>query len=85
MQIRAYRESDEEDVVTLWRICGLTRPWNDPHKDIARKLEVQRDLFLVGELEGRLVATVMAGFEGHRLWVNYLAVSPDFRGRGHGR
>jgi ribosomal protein S18 acetylase RimI-like enzyme len=84
MQIRSYRVSDEEAVVTLWRACGLTRPWNDPYKDIARKLEVQRDLFLVGELEGRLVATVMAGFDGHRGWVNYLAVSPDCRGRGHG-
>jgi ribosomal protein S18 acetylase RimI-like enzyme len=84
MQIRPYLDSDEESVVTLWQTCGLTRPWNDPHKDIARKLEVQRELFLVGEREGRLMATVMAGFEGHRGWVNYLAVSPDFRGRGHG-
>ena len=84
MQIRAYRNSDEEGVVALWHTCGLTRPWNDPHKDIARKLTVQRDLFLVGELESRLMATVMAGFEGHRGWVNYLAVSPDFRGCGFG-
>jgi hypothetical protein len=30
MQIRAYRESDEEDVVALWHTCGLTRPSNAP-------------------------------------------------------
>jgi ribosomal protein S18 acetylase RimI-like enzyme len=84
MQIRSYRESDEDDVVALWHACGLTRAWNDPHKDIARKLTVQRELFLVGEVEGKLVATVMAGFEGHRGWVNYLAVAPLLRGRGHG-
>ena len=84
MQIRAYLESDEEAVVALWLACGLTRSWNDPHKDIARKLTVQRDLFLVGELEGRLVSSVMAGFEGHRGWVYYLAVSPQYRGRGYG-
>jgi ribosomal protein S18 acetylase RimI-like enzyme len=84
MQIRAFRESDEEDVVALWHSCGLTRPWNDPRKDIARKLTVQPELFLVGELEGKLMASVMAGFEGHRGWVNYLAVAPDARGRGHG-
>jgi ribosomal protein S18 acetylase RimI-like enzyme len=84
MQIRPYRESDQEEVVALWRSCGLTRSWNDPYKDIARKLTVQRDLFLVGELDGRLIATVMAGFDGHRGWVNYLAVAEDCRGRGQG-
>ena len=66
LQIRAYRESDQDAVVALWRECGLVRPWNDPAKDIHRKLRVQRDLFLVGTLDGRLVATVMAGYEGHR-------------------
>jgi ribosomal protein S18 acetylase RimI-like enzyme len=84
MQIRPYREQDEDAVVALWQACGLTRPWNDPHKDIARKLTVQRELFLVGEMGGRLVATVMAGFDGHRGWVNYLAVAPELRGRGIG-
>src|SRR4051812_1593614 len=84
MQIRPYREPDEEAVVALWRACGLTRPWNDPHKDIARKLMVQRELFLVGEAGGQVIATAMAGFEGHRGWVNYLAVAPAWRGRGYG-
>lgn len=84
MQIRAYREPDEAQVVALWQACGLTRPWNDPYKDIARKLSVQRELFLVGEVDGAVVATVMAGFEGHRGWVNYLAVAPALQGRGYG-
>jgi ribosomal protein S18 acetylase RimI-like enzyme len=84
MQIRAYRESDEDAVVALWHDCGLTRPWNDPRKDIARKLTVQRELFLVGEVDANVMACVMAGFEGHRGWVNYLAVAPGMRGRGHG-
>jgi ribosomal protein S18 acetylase RimI-like enzyme len=82
MHIRSYREPDENAVVALWQTCGLTRPWNDPRKDIARKLTVQRELFLVGECDGQVVATLMAGFEGHRGWVNYLAVSPELRGRG---
>lgn len=84
MHIRPYRESDETHVVALWHACGLTRPWNDPHKDIARKLTVQRELFLVGEVDDTIVASVMAGFEGHRGWVNYLAVAPEMRGRGYG-
>ena len=85
LQIRAYRESDQDAVVALRRECGLVRPWNDPVKDIHRKLCVQRDLFLVGTLDGRLVATVMAGYEGHRGWINYLAVAGECRERGFGR
>ena len=85
MNIRAFLPSDENTVVALWEACGLVRPWNDPHKDIARKLNVQPELFLVG-LEGeRVVGTVMVGYEGHRGWINYLAVSPDHQGRGLGR
>ncbi len=87
MQIRAFEEGDTEEVVALWRLCGLTRPWNDPRRDIARKLQVQRELFLVGveEGNGEVIASIMAGYEGHRGWVNYLAVHPDARGAGHGR
>lgn len=85
MHTRAFVESDTEVVIDLWQTCGLTRPWNEPRKDIARKLLVQRELFLVGEVGGSVVATAMAGYDGHRGWVNYLAVHPETRGAGHGR
>ena len=85
IEVRAYREADQDDVVNLWRECELVKPWNDPTKDIRRKLDVQRDLFLVGLLDGKLVATVIAGYEGHRGWINYLAVSKECREMGFGR
>ena len=85
LQIRPYQESDEDAVVDLWRDCGLVVPWNDPHKDIRRKLSVQRDMFLVGLVDDRVVAAVMAGYEGHRGWINYLAVSPNCQMQGLGR
>ena len=85
MEIRPYRESDQDVVVALWRECGLVKPWNDPVKDIHRKMGIQRDLFLVGSMNGRLVATAMVGYEGHRGWINYLAVAADCRNRGFGR
>jgi ribosomal protein S18 acetylase RimI-like enzyme len=85
LEIRPFRAVDEPLIVALWEQCGLIRPWNDPRKDIARKLSVQPELFLVGTEHERLVATVMAGYEGHRGWVNYLAVAPAFRGKGYGR
>ena len=85
MRIRAYRSADEAAVVRLWTECGLTRSWNDPRKDIARKLTVQPELFLVGELDGAIVASAMAGYDGHRGWVNYLAVAERCRRRGLAR
>jgi len=83
--IRPFREADQEAVVDLWSRCGLVRPWNDPRKDIARKSCVQPELFLVAERREALIGTVMAGYEGHRGWINYLAVDPAVRRRGIGR
>lgn len=85
MIIRAFQPIDRAAVIALWEQCKLTRPWNDPHKDIARKLAVQPELFLVGVTDGAVMASVMAGYEGHRGWMNYLAVAPRHRGRGFGR
>lgn len=85
MEIRAFREADRQAVIALWQACCLTRPWNDPDKDIDRKLTTQAELFLVGELDGRVIATAMAGFDGHRGSVYYLAVDPDHQHQGYGR
>ncbi|MGO4812961.1 GNAT family acetyltransferase [Cupriavidus sp. 2MCAB6] len=85
MQIRPYLAADEAAIIDLWQTCGLTRPWNDPKKDIARKLTEQPELFLVGEVDGQPVASAMVGFDGHRGWVYYLAVHPDYQRRDHGR
>ena len=85
MQIRPYTPADETAVIALWQRCELTRPWNDPRKDIERKLTVHPELFVVGERQGQIVATAMAGFDGHRGWINYLAVSPEVQKQGLGR
>ena len=85
MRIRAFQPADEAAVVALWTECGLTRPWNDPHKDIARKLTEQPDLFLVGAIGDEVVASAMVGFDGHRGWVYYLAVAERHRKRSYGR
>lgn len=85
MDIRPFITTDRTAVIELWHRCGLTRPWNDPAKDIDRKLDVQAEMFLVGSVDGRLVGSVMAGYDGHRGWINYLAVCPSVRDRGYGR
>ncbi|MET0295921.1 MAG: GNAT family acetyltransferase [Microbacterium sp.] len=85
VQIRAFEARDTDAVVALWQASGLTRPWNDPRKDIARKLAVQPELFLVAVDAGSVVGSVMAGYDGHRGWLYYLAAAPDRRGEGIGR
>jgi len=83
--VRQFQPQDEDAVVSLWKKCELVRPSNDPHKDIGRKLRVRPDLFLVGVLDGKIVASVMAGYEGHRGWLNYLAVDPASQRGGLGK
>ena len=85
MRIRPYANADLAQVVALWQACDLTRPWNDPVKDIARKQGVRPEWFLVGELDGAVIASAMFGYDGHRGWINYLAVAPGHRARGHAR
>ncbi|MBI5118443.1 GNAT family acetyltransferase [Candidatus Poribacteria bacterium] len=82
MEIRPFDLRDEEAVVQLWTVCGLVVPWNNPHRDIQRKLKVQADIFLVGCLGGKVIASVMAGYDGHRGWINYLAVHPHHQRAG---
>jgi ribosomal protein S18 acetylase RimI-like enzyme len=85
LDIRAYQDKDEADVIDLWHRCNLLVPWNNPKSDIRRKARVNPELFLVGVIRHRVVSTAMGGYEGHRGWINYLAVAPDCRRRGFGK
>ena len=79
MEIRKFDLKDENAVVELWQKCDLLRPQNDPHADIARKMKVYPELFLVGVEKGKIIASAMGGYDGHRGWVNYLAVDPAYQ------
>lgn len=85
MNIRQFTLADTHDVIVLWDVCGLTRPWNSPQLDIARKVAQNDDGFIVGEQDGVVIASVMFGYDGHRGSVNYLAVHPDWQGKQLGR
>ncbi len=84
MFVRPFRREDETQVIKLWECCGLVRPVNDPRRDIARKLAHSPELFLVGTIDDEILATAMAGYDGHRGWINYLAVTPERRNAGFG-
>ncbi len=83
--IRSFEDPDETAVIQLWRDCGLVTPANDPQLDIQRKKRIQPELFLVAVDGDQIIGTVMAGYEGHRGWVNYLAVSPERQKSGLGK
>ena len=85
MNIRPFNTSDTEAVIKLWHDCGLVRSWNNPHLDIERKLAVNPQWFVVGEVDSEMVASAMFGYEGHRGWVNYLAVSPQHQRQGYAK
>ena len=85
LQIRSFTAGDTDAVIEVWRRSGLLHPDNDPRKDIARKLKVRPDQFLVGTVGGTVVATIMIGYDGHRGWIYYLGVLPEHQRRGHAR
>ena len=82
--VRSYRKKDEKQVIQLWKTSNLIIPKNNPLRDIDEKIRFQPDLFLVGLLDKKLIGTIMVGYEGHRGWINYLAIHQEFRGKGFG-
>ncbi len=85
MIFREMQDGDVEAVAALWRDCGLTRAWNDPYKDIAFARASETSAILVGETHGRIAGSVMAGHDGHRGVLYYVAVEPALQGKGFGK
>ncbi|MCF9033554.1 GNAT family acetyltransferase [Acinetobacter nectaris] len=80
--IRPIENKDIDTVVELWEICNITRPWNHPETDIFRKMNQRDELFLVAEKDNRVIASIMGGYDGHRGWIHYLAVQPEYQRLG---
>lgn len=85
LTFRPAEDRDVDAVVELWTRAGLTRPHNDPRRDIAFARSAPSSDVLVGADGNRIVASVMVGHDGHRGTVYYVSVDPDCRGLGHGR
>jgi len=84
VEICELREAEIEAAVALWDEAGLLRPWNDPRADIRLALAGPASTVLAGRIDGRLVATAMVGWDGHRGWIYYVAVAKAERRRGYG-
>jgi ribosomal protein S18 acetylase RimI-like enzyme len=83
--IQPISDADLEAVITLWNAAGVSRPWNDPAKDIAFARRDPHSTVLVAKDDGRVIASVMVGEDGHRGWVYYVSVDPSVQGQGLGR
>jgi len=84
-QIVRHSSKYQKAVIDLWKKCDLIVPQNDPVEDIQKKLEFQPQLFLIALLDGQLIGSIMVGYEGHRGWLNYLAISPNYQKQGYGK
>ncbi|PVB62836.1 GNAT family acetyltransferase [Labrenzia sp. 011] len=80
-----FEERFRSEVIALWEKCGLTRPWNDPDKDIDRKLTDRNGAFPVLLLNGKVIGSVMVSYDGHRGSVYYLSVDPAHQSEGLGQ
>ena len=85
MIVREYKPGDRDELIALWLACDLVRAWNDPARDIERKLALRDGGLLVAVQGDILCGSVMAGYDGHRGWINYLATNPSMRRQGIGR
>ena len=85
MKISEFADDQSDHVITLWGKCGLARNWNNPEKDIARKNNDQNGQFLIGQIDGVLMASIMIGYDGQRGSINYFAVDPDHLGAGYAK
>lgn len=83
--IRDIGDREIDAVIALWHASGVSRPWNDPHRDIAFARWNPHATVLVALSSGGVAATAMVGEDGHRGWVYYVAVDPALRGSGLGR
>ena len=82
--VETFDAKDSAALVALWQACDLVKPWNDPIKDINRKLkDCVGGLFVIHD-ESKLIGSVMVGYDGHRGSVYYLAVHPHYQAQGLG-
>jgi ribosomal protein S18 acetylase RimI-like enzyme len=85
--LREFRfPEDYPAALALWQNAGpgIHVRRSDEPEEIRKKLQRDPDLFLVAETEGRMVGTVIGGFDGRRGLIYHLAVDPQLRERGIG-
>ena len=82
--IRAYRDKDRQALIEIYQLCfPNSPPWNEAAKMIDDKIAIDPQGLLVGMVDGRVVSSIMAGYDGHRGWLNCLATHPEHQRKGY--
>ena len=87
IRIREFKLDDYDAIYVLWSNAGpgIGLGRSDTKEEVAKKLQRDPDLFLVAESDGKIVGTVIGGFDGRRGIVYHLAVEQAFRSNGLGK
>jgi ribosomal protein S18 acetylase RimI-like enzyme len=77
---------DYPAVYALWQNAGsgIHVRRSDELTEISKKLQRDPDLFIVAEMDGEIIGTVLGGFDGRRGMMYHLAVSSQYRREGIG-
>jgi ribosomal protein S18 acetylase RimI-like enzyme len=87
ISIREFTLEEYDTVYALWQNAGdgLGVGRSDTRDEIVKKLQRDPDLFLVAEDGGKIIGTVIGGYDGRRGMVYHLAVDQAYRQRGIGK
>jgi len=87
IRLRQFVPEDYEAVVAFWHSIehGLGLGMSDTREEIAKKYQRDPDLFVLAEDDGRIVGTVIGGFDGRRGMIYHLAAAHAYRGQGLGK
>ncbi len=85
LSVRECREDEAAVVLHLWRQADTTVSVTDTIEDIRRAISESMSMFLVAEMDGRIVGSVIGGFDGWRGNIYRLAVHPEYQRRGIAR
>lgn len=85
-QIERAQAADTDAMLNLWRyIPGIGVRPSDTDQSLRAFMNRNPSTCLVLRIDGRLMGTVLGGFDGHRGYIYHLAVHPDYQGRGYGK
>ncbi len=84
-EIRPTEATDSADVLSLWRDAGAEPGHTDDAESIDQLMGHDPGAMIVAEANGRIVGSVIAGWDGWRGSIYRLAVAPSYRRQGLGR
>lgn len=83
--IREARAEEIDAILALWKAASSGPSVTDTADHLQMLTSEMPELFLVAESEGRLVGSVIGGWDHWRGHIYRLAVHPDYRRRGLAR